>query len=447
MSNNIYHITASDNSFVNTGHTYQSEGAIHQKLLNLLLPGRESSESLSLYWDQRQARQRHVDETGKWLHDVDSFKSWLVEKNSFLWLRGIAGSGKTVLSSTVVDHLRSLKGNNHVAGYYFNAREAEKRRVSRSVRSLLLQLCPAEGNLPDKVKQLLDMSLREISDAQLLEALKDLIKREEQIYIVIDALDECDTSFESSKEAEDEKLGRFIHWLTSIDAPNLHLLVTSRENGLTNHLNEKLRHVLEGGIQGSCCGNEINLQAIGIRDNLADDIGKFIDSELKRWNNRKDRRWLPLDNSKHSLIAISVKYRANGMFRLAACLLDLLRRKEEWGGVEEALNGLPSELSGVYNRIFQDINDQRQLKTATTLLRWLLYSERPLTLGELTELTMIDGQGVFTIERRAKNRSYVPLTLSSFIVISNDLVQFAYQTVKEYLSNEGEYGFFQKPDS
>ncbi|KAI1086511.1 hypothetical protein F5B19DRAFT_498274 [Rostrohypoxylon terebratum] len=426
MSKNTYHITASGNSFVNIGHTYQSEGTTREKLFHLLFPHyRSSSESLQLDWDHNQARQRHVEKTGEWLlQDTKRFKPWLEEPDSFLWLHGIAGCGKTVLSSTIIDYLqKSLKGNNHIAGYYFNAREPEKRNVSRLIRSLLFQLCPAGGTSSLELEQLFEENApRGISDDQLLDVLKKLIEGEGQTYIIIDALDECDASFESSKKAEDEKLAEFIQVLKRI----VHIV---EDNGTSRR--------------------NINLQAeYAIRD-ISDDIERFIDFELKRWNIRGGRRWLPLSASDHQLVASSVKTRANGMFRLSACLLDLLWVKEELTELKEALDGLPSKLSEVYDRIFQDIKGQGQIKTARVLLQWLLHSERPLNLEELTELTMVDAQtAAFFAKKRPEDGSYVSLTLSSFIVISeNYLVQLAHQTVKEYLLNNAEYGLTHATDS
>lgn len=123
-------------------------------------------------------------------------------------------------------------------------------------------------------------------------------------------------------------------------------------------------------------------------------------------------------------------------FRLAACLLDLLWGKDGWEELESALQDLPPELPKVYDLIFKEIKSQGQMGTASVLLQWLLYSERPLSLEELTEVTKVNPQGAFfDAERGAADESYVTLTLSSFITISKELklVQFAHQTVKEYL--------------
>ncbi|KAI1137360.1 hypothetical protein F5Y05DRAFT_414517 [Hypoxylon sp. FL0543] len=450
MPGDTYRITASGNAFVNTGHTYQLESKGPNQLLNLLLPNWRSSGSLELYWDHHQARQKRVGKTGEWLLSFDCFKSWLEGQNSFLWLHGIAGCGKTVLSSTVIDYLRGpLTGDNYTAGYYFNAREDEKRNVSRLLRSLVLQLCRTEEDLPPKLEELRNKSLlHDVSNDDLLEILEALVKRKMSTYIVIDALDECDASIESK---EVERLVEFIRFLASLNAPNLHLLVTSREGGLAGPLDRELKRIVGKEGNSGLYRHQLNLQSITTKRKMDEDIAELVESQLRHWNKRKGRRWLPLDKAKSDLISESVKDRAYGMFRLAACLLDLLWRKDSWADVQLALNDLPPELPQVYDRIFDDIKDQGQMKTTSVLLRWLLYSERPLSLEELTELTMADGQETtFDAESGAEDESYVSLTLSSLVTISEEkLVHFAHQTVKDYLLlDTTERGFYaRKADS
>ncbi|KAH7327752.1 hypothetical protein B0I35DRAFT_640 [Stachybotrys elegans] len=444
MPSDTYHINASGNSFVHVGDNHQSEDTQHAKLLKHLLPNWESNKSLELNWDHNQAKQKHIGNTGEWVREHDKFQSWLCEPKSVLWFYGIAGCGKTVLSSTIIDYLRNSlsRESNHVAGYYFNAREDEKRNVARLIRSLILQLVPAKGKLPPQVEKICNGPGKDVSDDQLLLSLGELVEREGHTYIVIDALDECDASFRSGEESEVDKLGEFLTWLLG-KSRNLHLLVTSRAGGLTAPMEQKLRSMMQNGAIDGFANHAIDLQSM--KENIELDIKELVVAELKRWNARKGRSWLPLSKDRQDLVTRVVNEKADGMFRLAACLLDLVWRKGSWDQVERALNGLPSGLLEVYDRIFQDIDDQGQLETASILLRWLLYAERPLSLGELTEVTMIDAQGAsFDIGNRAEDDSYVSLTLSSFVSISQDkLVQFAHQTVQEYLvSDKAQNGLF-----
>lgn len=48
--------------------------------------------------DQENAARNHEDRTGEWFTKGVRYSKWREEPNSFMWLYGIPGSGKTVLS-------------------------------------------------------------------------------------------------------------------------------------------------------------------------------------------------------------------------------------------------------------------------------------------------------------------------------------------------------------
>ncbi|KAJ6475414.1 ankyrin repeat-containing domain protein [Mycena sanguinolenta] len=57
----------------------------------------------------RNASNKKHNGTGKWLLENSlQFREWIYAPGSFLWLHGISGSGKTVLSSMIVDKIRDL---------------------------------------------------------------------------------------------------------------------------------------------------------------------------------------------------------------------------------------------------------------------------------------------------------------------------------------------------
>lgn len=96
MSGNTYHITASDNAFVNVGNSFSGDGKPVDQL-DFLLPGWQSNSTLGLHWDHDEARRKKVDKTGAWFLETEDFQSWLLLPNTFMWLHGTAGCGKTVL--------------------------------------------------------------------------------------------------------------------------------------------------------------------------------------------------------------------------------------------------------------------------------------------------------------------------------------------------------------
>ncbi|KAF9728326.1 vegetative incompatibility protein HET-E-1 [Paraphaeosphaeria minitans] len=83
---------------------------------------------------QRQA------ETGLWLLDGHKFTEWKERVGSRLWLYGIPGCGKTVLSSTIIEHLlQQCNGDTRTvtAYFYFDFNDTQKQDPDLMLRSLL----------------------------------------------------------------------------------------------------------------------------------------------------------------------------------------------------------------------------------------------------------------------------------------------------------------------
>lgn len=85
--------------------------------------------------------------TGFWLTGDNTFQEWLKETGSCLWLSGIPGAGKSVLSTLVIDECIKGASNRRAVAYYYcdykdvNSRNAESLLGTCSLRSRWL-LCP-----------------------------------------------------------------------------------------------------------------------------------------------------------------------------------------------------------------------------------------------------------------------------------------------------------------
>ena len=133
--------------------------------------------------------------TGQWLLDSMEFQEWLEANQQTLFCPGIPGAGKTILTSIVVDYLYTQFQKDTdigIAYLYCNFRQQEK--AEALLASLLKQLAQRLPSLPISVKSLYDShkdkrtqpTFSEISSA--LQSISALYSR---IFIVIDALDEC----------------------------------------------------------------------------------------------------------------------------------------------------------------------------------------------------------------------------------------------------------------
>lgn len=89
--------------------------------------------------NHRSARKQYFTGSGSWFVQNDlRFAEWSTQPHSFLWLYGLPGCGKTVLSSTIIE---SPSESRVCLYFYFTFQEQEKLSLDSMLRALLWQLC------------------------------------------------------------------------------------------------------------------------------------------------------------------------------------------------------------------------------------------------------------------------------------------------------------------
>jgi Cdc6-like AAA superfamily ATPase len=138
--------------------------------------------------------------TGQWLLNSDEFQAWLNTRKQTLFCPGIPGSGKTILTSIIVDYLERRFENDHsvrIAYLYCDFRRQQERSPSDLLASLLKQLVQERPSMPENVKSLYehhkDKRIRPSSD-EIVKVLHSTIRLYSRVFIIIDALDECHVS-------------------------------------------------------------------------------------------------------------------------------------------------------------------------------------------------------------------------------------------------------------
>jgi Cdc6-like AAA superfamily ATPase len=139
--------------------------------------------------------------TGQWLLNSAKFQTWLDTPKQTLFCPGIPGAGKTILTSIVVDDLcKKYHSDTTIIGIayiYCNFRQQGEQKADDLLTNLLKQLARDQSSLPISVKKLYDQhqarqtrpSLDEIS-----RALQSVAAMYSRVFIIVDALDECQTS-------------------------------------------------------------------------------------------------------------------------------------------------------------------------------------------------------------------------------------------------------------
>ena len=210
-------------------------------------------------------------DTGVWLLKEKTFIEWKLTSGSFLWLHGIPGCGKTLLSSSIIEHLiqeSSSKYGQAVLYFYFDFKDVEKQKHENLIRSLIQQICMRHGD-PQKLKSLYsscETGQHQPTHEKLLVTLHQMLKIIKGAYLILDALDEC---------AERQDLLDDIHELCRWKDANLQILVTSRKE---KDIEESIT-LANGDIQKLCIQGPL----------LDDDIRKYVKSRMQ--NGQRLRRW------------------------------------------------------------------------------------------------------------------------------------------------------------
>jgi Cdc6-like AAA superfamily ATPase len=226
------------------------------------------------------ALQQRQEGTGLWLLQSSPFTKWHSQQNSFLWLHGIPGCGKTILSSTIIKHLVDTHPDQPLLYFYFDFTDAGKQTLDNLIRSLISQLyhkCKDTQKLLDSLFSSCDNGRRQPTCELLCKVFLQMINQAQEIYIVLDALDECRTR----KGSLSEGLLAWIRSLSDLEQRNIHLLVTSRPE-------HDIEVVLRKRAQSD--KDIVPIQS----DLIEDDIRSYVHTRvrtgegLKRWRSRTD---------------------------------------------------------------------------------------------------------------------------------------------------------------
>ncbi|KAE8454432.1 hypothetical protein EG329_000054 [Mollisiaceae sp. DMI_Dod_QoI] len=373
--------------------------------------------------------------TGNWLLDENlNFEHWKTLPNSFMWLNGKAGSGKSVLSSSIIRHLES----NHqstpdiaIAFFYFSFSDSQTQNVDEMLCSLIKQICARRPNTPDSVQSLAGYKVKgQRPDRRTLEdALVATIQGFTGVYVVVDALDEC-----PHQNNEREILLESIERIRGQEPENLHLLCTSR----------RLADIEEVLDPMASSGSAFTVDLSAYKEAVDRDIGLHIE---KRFEDTSFKSWS--DEIKLEAKAALIE-KADGMFQYVACQFDALKSHRAPAKIRAALKDLPEGLDDTYDRMLKEINPEYQKQVASTL-KWLAYSVKPLHLDELAEIFILDHEQPVPFDESERFSviddvlSYLPGLVTKFNVKlwsnieqrNKDSIEigFAHFSIKEYLSS------------
>ncbi|OQE39983.1 hypothetical protein PENCOP_c006G05004 [Penicillium coprophilum] len=293
--------------------------------------------------------------TGQWLIDTDAYQQWhQSDTNGLLWIKGIPGSGKSVMAASIIHQLR--KENVPVLFFFFRQIIDANHQPVAVLRDWLCQLLPFSPSLQVKLKKdYLDkrFSIDSVAANDLWKSIRFALTAFPKAYCIVDALDEMDQGNDDFLQALVE-LGQ---WRPA----NLKVLMLSRPVV-----------VVEGPL------NTFPVPVLPLDDKLVDmDIAAYVQHRLRN---------SPVPEEYWNRITEAVPGRANGLFLYARLSMDAFSNPGAVAG--DVLNNLPINLNVMYDGLLREHSDRSNVPKdlQILILQSITYATRPLRLLEVAEM-------------------------------------------------------------
>ncbi|KAL9042441.1 MAG: hypothetical protein Q9214_003780, partial [Letrouitia sp. 1 TL-2023] len=295
-----------------------------------------------------------------WFLKDSNFVNWRDgdATSKILLIHGVPGCGKTVLVSLVIDELAKLSRERIGLAYvYFDHSQYESHGAEGIMASIVKQLCLKSVQLPKSIKRMFQQHRHNNSRPKLdeLEAsFQDLKNDMSIIYLVIDAIDECESVQRRILMDCLRKLGAWY---------KVKIFISCRSYLLQSIENRFLATSIEVEAQPSDLEICIST-ALEKSDALNETDAEFRDQLIDK-----------------------LVLGANKMFLLPVLQLKHILQQPTAGEMRDALEQLPTDLYKVFEQTLERVRSQSQgrRRIGIRTLTWLVQAHRPLRIQELSE--------------------------------------------------------------
>ncbi|KAG9517689.1 purine and uridine phosphorylase, partial [Aureobasidium melanogenum] len=337
--------------------------------------------------NQTAALTKRHDGTGQWFVKGEVFTAFKEGKVPFLWLSGIPGCGKTILSSSIVEDLQhsSSVASAVLLYFYFDFSDVRKQTLDNALRSLLWQVTNRGGSSFSEVEKLYGScngGQNQPSTQSLIRALESVLQATGRVIIVLDALDECTTRQD------------LLQWLAETSATNssgIQIVATSRKE---YDIEVAFAKWLTTDVM-------LSIQQLVVDEDIQAYVHARIRSDpgLERW---RDKPFVQNE------IELKLTKKA---FRWAKCQLDSLADCLCLRMLHKALNTLPTTLDETYARILDNLPPM-YLQDTIRLLQILTWSGMPLLIEEAVDYLAVELDSESGLDE--ENRFPVPKEIMRF---------------------------------
>ncbi|KAI9896030.1 hypothetical protein N3K66_009099 [Trichothecium roseum] len=331
--------------------------AIQKELQLWLLSPRHSSE---LY--DNSIRQR-LEGTCNWMFDRPAFQHWISSDfptgAKLFWINGPAGFGKTILCAHIVNYVSSTLSS--PTAYFFFSSESENRGDPyTAIRSWISQLVSCNDGAFDIVRQRWEHNPNTVATRTvILEILTEILQVISGSTFIVDGLDECTTSSNSSTtiQAFISEIRRIIR------ETRTRVLFVSRDE-------PEIRQSLAADL-----GNKVNVFKVTPADVQRDTAAYSKDVINKRLPNKSE--------DDRTSFAQTMTNRCEGQFLWIKMQGESVRKGLNKKQILRVFEEAPTKLDSLYDQNWMKIMQlqERDRLRAFRLLRCAVLALRPLTVA------------------------------------------------------------------
>ncbi|KAI4157307.1 MAG: hypothetical protein LQ342_008389 [Letrouitia transgressa] len=377
---------------------------------------------------------------GGWLLASPEFERWHNSSScATLWLRGVPGSGKTTLMSTVIDTLITQNNKNKNTAFFFFQQENQPENPAENIlKSLLGQLftsdIPLKSNFQKKrLHSLINQRCPPSSSSDLYQLFRfvlNIVVGEAEIIFIVDALDENPWIIEAMISASVTRAQDFPK-----SRPFKHL-VSYRSS--CQALDQYIEHTLASG--NGCAIDLDNSRA------AKTDLNRYIEFEKNKLIDENPEGELEIRQ-----VAEFVQQQSAGSFLWARLVLENMAQRFQSGFELKNLDLslIPLDLDKIYQERLDFALSRDGFSVTEKILKWILYAARPLTAPELVSAFPEASSYLSSIHFDSSSYNAKLLSLEGrWSSICGGLVQIsenrclilAHRTVRDYLYRSNKIG-------
>ena len=358
--------------------------------------------------DYRTQKSRMLEGSCQWMLRKPILRQWIHGSDAdprILWLLGPPATGKSILTSFMIDWLKnSALEEGGCQHFFFHSDHQTKRTISYFLRMMAFQLAQSHDVIQDAIFRLnteTNITFDQQSAASIWEKVfEGIIFRaylSSEIVWALDGLDEAESPVS------------LVEMLCKIRSSTpIKLFITSRETkDYTSFINS--------------CPERILSQKMSLKD-TASDIEDYV--------TRTIRASLPSGRERQNELIQEVLTKASGSFLWVKLTLDTVR--DSWhteADLRRAMLEVPVGMEPLYRRMLKSVVQQtdRNRLISMEILTWAVCSFRPLQLSELQAALLPKFEGFVSL------KDTINQICGHFIDVHDGQITMVHATARQFL--------------